>query len=117
MKCNYEERLDPYHPVSGRLRLSATGPLLQIVKLPPVLKVQENFHFLVHGWFTLSTPDLKSSPTVFLKGAGYSDLVSGLSPVGFPRWLSGKEPTCHPGDMGSILVLGRSRGEGNDNSL
>ena len=46
LKYNSEERLDPYHPVSGGLRLSAAGLLLQIVKLPPVFKVQENFHFL-----------------------------------------------------------------------
>ena len=32
-----------------------------------------------------------------------------------PRWLSGKEPTCQAGDVGSIPGLGRSPGEGNSN--
>ena len=42
----------------------------------------------------------------------------------FPRlllrtslWLSSKDSACNAGDMGSILVLGRSSGEGNGNSL
>ena len=32
---------------------------------------------------------------------------------GLPKWLSGKESACNAGDMGSILGLGRSPGEGN----
>ena len=32
-----------------------------------------------------------------------------------PQWLSGKESTCQIGDVGSILGLGRSPGEGNGN--
>ena len=34
-----------------------------------------------------------------------------------PRWLSGKESTCQPGDLGLIPGLGRSPGEGNGNLL
>ena len=32
---------------------------------------------------------------------------------GLPRWLSGKESTCHAGDAGSVPESGRSPGEGN----
>ena len=32
-------------------------------------------------------------------------------------WLSGKEPTCNAGDVGSILGSGRSPGGGNGNPL
>ena len=34
-----------------------------------------------------------------------------------PRWLSGKESTCHARDAGSISGSGRSPREGNGNSL
>ena len=34
-----------------------------------------------------------------------------------PRWLSGKEPTCQAGAVGSIPGLGRSPAEGNSNPL
>ena len=34
---------------------------------------------------------------------------------GFPWWLSGKEPTCSAGDVGSIPGSGVSPGEGNGN--
>jgi len=34
-----------------------------------------------------------------------------------PWWLSGKESTCQPGDVDSILGLGRVPGVGNGNSL
>ena len=37
--------------------------------------------------------------------------------LGLPRWLSGKEPACHAGDMGLIPGLGKSPGEGNGNPL
>ena len=38
--------------------------------------------------------------------------------IGLPRWLlSGKESTCQTGDLGSILGLGRSPGEGKGYSL
>ena len=40
-----------------------------------------------------------------------------MQPLGLPRWLSGKEPACQAGDMGSIHGLGRSSGEGNGNPL
>ena len=36
---------------------------------------------------------------------------------GFPWWLSGKEPACNAGDVGSIPGLGRSPGGGNGCSL
>ena len=36
---------------------------------------------------------------------------------GFPGGSGSKEPFCSAGDPGSILVLGRSPGEGNGNSL
>ena len=36
---------------------------------------------------------------------------------GLPWWLSGKESACHSGDMGLILGLGRSPGDGNGNPL
>ena len=32
--------------------------------------------------------------------------------IELPMWLSGKESVCSAGDLGSILVLGRSLGEG-----
>ena len=35
--------------------------------------------------------------------------------IGLPRWLSGKPSTCQVEDLGLILGLGRSPGEGNDN--
>ena len=37
--------------------------------------------------------------------------------LGLPCWLSSKESACSGGDMGSILGLGRSAGEGNGNPL
>ena len=40
--------------------------------------------------------------------------------LGIPRWLSGKESSCNPGDardVGSTPALGRSPGEGNGNRL
>ena len=37
--------------------------------------------------------------------------------VRLPRWLSGKEFACQPGDAGFVLGLGRSSGEGNGNPL
>ena len=36
---------------------------------------------------------------------------------GFPRSSVGKESACNAGDLGSILGLGRSPGEGNGNPL
>ena len=33
------------------------------------------------------------------------------------KWLSGKESSCQAGDLGSILGLGKSPGEGNDNPI
>ena len=35
--------------------------------------------------------------------------------LGFPGGSDGKESTCNMGDLGSILGLGRSPGEGNGN--
>ena len=46
-----------------------------------------------------------------------------LQLMGSPRdkglhcWLSGKEPACKAGDVGSILGLGRSPGGGHGNPL
>ena len=36
---------------------------------------------------------------------------------GLPWWLTGKEPVCHAGDVGSIPGSGKSPGEGNGNPL
>ena len=36
---------------------------------------------------------------------------------GLPRWLSSKESDCQAADESSIPGLGRSPGEGNDNTL
>ena len=36
---------------------------------------------------------------------------------GFPGSSDGKESACNVGDLGSILGLGRSPGEGNGNSV
>ena len=44
--------------------------------------------------------------------SGYTDLYIGLS-----WWLSGKESVCNTGDTDSVPGSGRSRGEGNGNSL
>ena len=38
------------------------------------------------------------------------------SPVGLPRWLGGTESTCNAGDVRLIPGLGRSPGEGNNNT-
>ena len=40
-----------------------------------------------------------------------------LLPLVFPGSSAGKESTCSAGEPGSILGLGRSPGEGNDNTL
>ena len=37
--------------------------------------------------------------------------------MGLLWWLSGKEPACNAGDMGSIPGSGRSPGAGHGNSL
>ena len=37
--------------------------------------------------------------------------------LGFPGGFDGKESACSAGDLGSVPRLGRSPGEGNDNSL
>ena len=37
--------------------------------------------------------------------------------VGLPQWLSSKEPAYSAGDVGSVLGLGRSPGEGGGNPL
>ena len=37
--------------------------------------------------------------------------------AGFPGSSNGKESACNAGDLGSILGLGRSSGEGNGNPL
>ena len=37
--------------------------------------------------------------------------------LGFPGGSDGKESACNVGDLGLILGLGRSPGEGNDNPL
>ena len=52
-----------------------------------------------------------------------NQMVCGFNYIGIPctlelpRWLSGKESTCQPGDPGLIPGLGRSPGEGNGNLL
>ena len=40
-----------------------------------------------------------------------------MSPRGFPSSSDGKASACNAGDLGSILGLGRSPGEGNGNPL
>ena len=35
--------------------------------------------------------------------------------LGLPGWLSGKEPDCNMGDVGSVPGSGRSPGVGNGN--
>jgi len=35
--------------------------------------------------------------------------------LGFPLWLTGKEPVCQAGDMGLISRPRKSSGEGNGN--
>ena len=42
-------------------------------------------------------------------------LECGYLMVGLPWWFSGKDSACNAGDMGSVLGLGRSPGEGNGN--
>ena len=37
--------------------------------------------------------------------------------VGLPWWFSGKDFACIAGNVGSVLGLGRSPGEGNGNLL
>ena len=44
-------------------------------------------------------------------------VVMTLLKFGFPCGLAGKEFACNAGDLDSIPGLGRSPGEGNDNSL
>ena len=59
-------------------------------------------------------------------GGRYRDVVCPLLPypsplvrwkTGLPWWLSGKEPTCQAGDVGSIPGSGRSPGDENGNPL
>ena len=40
-----------------------------------------------------------------------------MASVGFPGSSDGKASACNAGDMGSILVSGRSSGGGKDNPL
>ena len=56
------------------------------------------------------------NPTHRRLGAGEGVLVSGYFPasdMGFPGVSDSKEYACNVGDLGSILGLGRSPGEGN----
>ena len=63
------------------------------------------------------------TPGHFLRGFIYNPvrlvtIKTPSAPVSWlPCWLSGKESTCNPGDMGSTPGLGRSPGEGNGNPL
>ena len=47
----------------------------------------------------------------------FSLLPSHMLEMGLLWWLSGTEPTCNAGDMGSIPGSGRLPGEGSDNPL
>jgi len=40
-----------------------------------------------------------------------------IEAIELPRWQSGKESTCQPGDAGLIPGMERSSGEGNGNPL
>ena len=40
-----------------------------------------------------------------------------MEPWGFPDDSDGNESACNAGDLGSLLALGRSPGEGNGNPL
>ena len=44
-------------------------------------------------------------------------LECGYLMVGLSWWFSGKDSACNAGDVGSVLGLGRSPGEGNGNPL
>ena len=62
--------------------------------------------------------------SIFYSGTMYAKAnslwSSSYSPIGLPRWCSGKESICNSGDAsdaGSILGLGRFPGEGNGNPL
>ena len=44
-------------------------------------------------------------------GVQQSELVYIHIHLGFPWWLSGKEPACNAGDLGSILGSGRPAGK------
>ena len=64
------------------------------------------------GFFSHGSGSNKGKP---LLGDIYGELVSSLN--SFPGGSDGKESRCNAGDTGSIPVVGRSPGEGNDNPL
>ena len=77
---------------------------------------------LVSSSETLLSKSLKKKKA----GGGESPLHFALSllycflpklKMGFPRGSDSKEPTCNPGDLGSIPGLGRSPGGGQGNPL
>ena len=45
------------------------------------------------------------------------DFRTSMLTMGFPGGSDGKESACNVGDLGSILALGRSPGEGHGNLL
>ena len=60
---------------------------------------------------------LISSICTAMWGYIYLAILYGLQLRGFPGGSEGKASACNAGDLGSILGLGRSPGEGNGNPL
>ena len=50
---------------------------------------------------------------MFVLGTCHDDLIYVHIVKGFPGGSDGKESACNTGDLGSVLGLGRSPGEGN----
>ena len=77
-------------------------------------EVAQDMNFCsISGWLScLSCVQV----TVSHGGVG-SDPTPDVTVYSFPGGAEGKESACNAGDPGSIPGLGRSPGEGNDNSL
>ena len=66
-------------------------------------------------WMEHSLTHLFTYCLCLLSGQGFSDLMN--LQAGSPGVSDGKESACNAGDLGSIPGLGRSPGEGNNNTL
>ena len=106
------------HKISNPIYLSLWGSrysFLEDMISTPYHRVLHNLFLLPgrnFGWMcTKMTVDINVSLIC------YYSLVPTMCQIGFPHSSVGKESACSAGDPGSIPGLGRSPGEGTDNSL
>ena len=86
-------------------------------QFPPIFFICLLVHFSFKKW--------NYSPCLFNGSTVRSDYLNCVFKkktflywsIALPWWLSGKESTCHAGNSGSILGLGRSPGGGHDKPL